>query len=109
MYGRVPYTGYMQVIQKNQQSKQERLEARVHPELKMRLQYAADLQGSSLSEFLLRSAEKAANEIIRDEKVLTLSAEDSRAFVNAIFNPPQPNKKLKEAYLRYKREVDSVM
>lgn len=96
-----------QTINNNQSAKAERIEARVNPELKRRLQYAADLQASSLSEFLLRSAEKAANEVINEYKILRLAAEDSRKFVNAIFNPPKPNSKLKKAYANYKREVSS--
>lgn len=88
-------------------TKQERLEARVSPDLKMRLQYAADLQGSSLSEFLLRSAEKAANEVINDNQIIKLTTEDSRKFVNALFNPPKPNSNLKKALKNYKRAVSS--
>ncbi len=96
-----------QAINNNQSTKAERIEARVSPELKKRLQYAADLQGSSLSEFLLRSTEKAANEVISERQIMKLTTEDSRKFVNAIFNPPAPNSKLKGAYAHYKKEVSS--
>ena len=91
----------------NQQPRQERLEARVSPELKKRLQYAADLLGCSLSEFLLRNAEAAANEVIREHQIIKLTTEDSRAFVNALLNPPEPNSRLKSAFENYKKEVSS--
>lgn len=96
-----------QTISNNHPAKAKRIEARVSPELKRRLQYAANLQASSLSEFLLRSAEKAANEVINEHQIMKLTAEDSSKFVNAIFNPPTPNSKLKQAYTNYKREVSS--
>jgi uncharacterized protein (DUF1778 family) len=41
-------------------------------------------------------------------RVLKLSAEDSRAFVDAILNPKEPNQKLKDAAVRYKREFGNV-
>ncbi len=97
----------MQVPSDNQQTRRERLEARVSPELKMRLQYAADLLDCSLSEFLLRSAEAAAKEVIREHQIIRLSTEDSRAFVNALLNPPEPNNKLRSAFANYQREVSS--
>lgn len=85
----------------------ERLEARVSRELKMRLQYAAELQGSSLSDFLLRSAEKAANEVIHENQIIQLTTKDSRAFAEAIFTPREPNSQLRSAYRNYKKEVTS--
>lgn len=96
-----------QITNQNQSTKSERLEARVSPELKSRLQKAAELQGTSLSEFLSRSAEEAANDVIYEYQILKLSTEDSRAFVNALFNPPRPNRKLRSAFLDYKKEVSS--
>ena len=89
--------------------KQTRLEARVTSDLKSLLQYAADLQGSSLSEFLLRSAEKAAIDVINKRQTLKLASEDSRMFVEALINPQKPNSNLKNAYKQYKKMVSSDM
>ncbi len=113
MYVKLPYSKkYMNTQQtitnKNQKEKPERLEARITKELKIRLQYAADLQGSSLSEFLLRSAEKMANEVISDHKIIKLTTEDSIAFANALLNPPEPNSKLRSAFKNFKKEVRSL-
>ena len=91
----------------NEQTRHERLEARVSPELKKSLQYAADLLGCSLSEFVLRSAEAAANEVIREHQIIKFTIEDSQAFVNALLNPSEPNNKLKAAFENYKRDVSS--
>ena len=94
-------------ITNNQHTKYERLEARVSPELKKRLQYAASLSGCSLSDFLLRSAETAANKVIHEYQIIRLTTEDSEAFVNVLLNPPEPNSRLKSAFENYKKEIDS--
>lgn len=96
-----------QVTSFNKSEESERLEARISRELKSRLQKAAQLQGSTLSEFIKRSAEEAANEVIREYQILKLASEDSTAFVRAIFHAAKPNKKLKAAFSDYKKEVSS--
>lgn len=96
-------------ITNNQQTRQERLEARVSPELKRCLQYAADLLGCSLSEFVLRSAEEAANKVISERQIIKFTTEDSHAFVDALLNPPQPNSALRSAFESYKREVSTQL
>ena len=85
-------------------AKRERLEARVSAEQKALLQRAADLQGRTLSDFIIGSAQRAAEEIIREHTVITLTAQDSRAFVEALLNPPAPNERLRAAAARYKQE-----
>lgn len=91
----------------NQQTRHECIEAWVSPELKMHLQYAADLVDCSLSEFLLRSAEAAAKEVICEHQIIRLTTADSHVFVNALLNPPDPNSKLRLAFANYQREVSS--
>jgi uncharacterized protein (DUF1778 family) len=71
-------------------TKRERLEARITPEQKEFLQRAADLQRRSLSDFVVDSVQRAAEEVIRTYEVITLTAPDSRAFVEALINPPPP-------------------
>ena len=111
MYGKMPYSLLISMNTQqslhNQKAKPERLEARISPELKIRLQYAADLQGSSLSEFVLRSAEKAANEVIQEQHVIQFTTEDSIAFANALLRPAKPNRMLVSAFKSYKKAVVS--
>ncbi len=63
----------------------------------------------SVPEFVLRSAEAAANEVIREHQVITFTIEDSYAFVNALLNPPEPNSELRAAFEDYKRDVSSAL
>lgn len=85
-----------------------RIEARVTPETKALIQQAADIESSTLADFLSKSAQAAAQEVISNHNVLKLSAEDSRAFAEAILNPKEPNQKLKDAAIRYKQEFGNV-
>lgn len=86
-------------------SKTERLEARASAEEKETIQHAADLEGRSLSEFIVTRAFEAAQEVIRTQEVLTLSPRASRAFVEALLNPPSPNAPLRAAFSAYRQRV----
>jgi uncharacterized protein (DUF1778 family) len=81
--------------------KRGRLAARISEEQKVLLQRAADLQGRSLSDFVIESALRAVEAVIREREVIILSTEDSRAFAEAMLNPPAPNERLRAAFVRY--------
>jgi len=83
----------------------ERLDARVTPEEKQVIETAASLRGISVTDLLRTSVRDAARRIIRENEVLTLSERDSKTFVEALMNPPKPNKKLLAAAKRFKQEV----
>jgi uncharacterized protein (DUF1778 family) len=78
-----------------------RLEARISPDLKRRLEYAASLRGASLTEFVVQSAQEAATRTIRENEVLALSERASIAFAELLLNPPGPNEKAMAAAKRY--------
>jgi len=84
--------------------KAERLEARITPAQKEILQHAAELEGRSLTDFVVSSAQAAARRIIHEHEILLLSAKDREVFVNALLNPPAPNDKLRRAARRYKQK-----
>ena len=70
------------------QVKQERFNARLSEEQKALLQRAADFQGMSLSDFVLRSAHDEALRIIEAHEIMRLSKRDSEAFMQALKSPP---------------------
>jgi uncharacterized protein (DUF1778 family) len=80
----------------------ERLEARVTAEQKELLRRAAALRGRSLTDFVVSSAQEAAEEVVRAHQVITLGPEDSAAFVEALLAPAEPNEALRAAYERYR-------
>ena len=85
--------------------KEERLEARVTPEQKKMIARAAALRGSSITEFVVASAQQAAVEAIKDFELLTLHDEARDVFVNAVLHPPTPNEAARKAAQRYKEQM----
>ena len=87
--------------------KRARLEARVSPEQKALFERAAALQGLSLTDFLVRSAQEAAERTVRDHEVIVLSERDTALLLEALSNPPPPNEALVEAFRRHEALVES--
>jgi uncharacterized protein (DUF1778 family) len=85
--------------------KQQRLEARITPAQKRLFQRAAELRGTSVTAFVVLSAQEAATKTISDYRLLQLSAEASDVFVRAILNPPEPNETARAAARRYKEAM----
>ena len=83
-----------------QPARRERLEARITADQKALLQRAAALEGRSITDFVVSSAQAAAEETIRRHEVITLTARDGAAFVEAVMNPPAPNERLRDAARR---------
>ena len=81
----------------------ERLEARVSPEMKALFQEAAALEGLSLTEFVVNSAAEAAKRTIREREFLDLSKRDRAVFVEALLHPPTPNARLQQAAQHYEQ------
>ncbi len=82
-----------------------RLEARVSFELKQLFQRAAELQGVTLSDFLISSARAAASQTIEEHTIIRLNAAESLAFAEALLNPPQPNAALRRAARSYRSKI----
>ena len=88
--------------------KRSRLEARISAEEKELIKRAADLQGCSLTEFVVRSAQEAARKALKEHQMMSLTARDTAAFVKALLKPPVPSKKLKRAAARYKKIMPAL-
>lgn len=88
--------------------KSNRLEARLSRQQKELIQHAADLVGRSLTDFILSASQEAANKVIREHEVITLTARESENFVNALMNPPDPNLSLKKAAKRHRKFFTEV-
>ena len=79
----------------------ERLEARLAREQKELLQRAADLQGRTLTDFVVASAHQAALRTIEEMAVVRLGADESLAFAEAMLDPREPSERLRAAARRY--------
>lgn len=83
----------------------ERVAVRVTPEQKRLLQRVAELTGRSLTDFILSSAQAAAEETLRTRQVIELSARDAEVIMSALLNPPRPNDRMKAAARQYRELV----
>jgi uncharacterized protein (DUF1778 family) len=83
-------------------AKAYRFDARLNEEQKILIQKAADLEGRSMTDFVLHSAEAAAERTIEQRAMLILSARETEAFVDAVLNPAEPGPVLRAAARRYK-------
>jgi uncharacterized protein (DUF1778 family) len=86
--------------------KEQRLEARVTRDQKRLIERAAELRGTTVTEFLVASAQQAAAETIRDHEVLVLRNEARDVFINAFLNPPAPNEALRSAARLYRAQTE---
>lgn len=82
-----------------------RLDARLNEEQKILIQRAAELEGRTMTDFVLHSAEAAAERTIQERAMLILSARETEAFVEAILNPAKPGRVLRAAARQYKKAV----
>lgn len=94
----------MPSVSKNS-SKKERLEARLTSEQKELLLIAAEIEGTTLTDFVIRSASLQARQIIAEHTRIQLSLEDSQAFVESLLNPPESNSRMLAKAREYKQEI----
>ena len=85
--------------------KSARLEARVNEQQKSLIERAAVYEGRSVSEFVIQSAQKAAEEVVQRHEQWELNKEQSRAFVDILLRPKKPTKRLREAVREYRQSV----
>jgi len=85
--------------------KAERLEARITVQQKRTIAKAAALRGTSITDFVVMSTQRAATETIKESQMLALRGEALEAFVKAILNPPEPSPVARAAARRYKRRM----
>lgn len=82
-----------------------RFDARLNEEQKLLIQRAADLEGRTMTDFVLHSAESAAERTIEKRAMLILTARETEAFANAILNPPDPGRVLRQAARAYREKT----
>ncbi|KAA1258027.1 hypothetical protein LF1_05180 [Rubripirellula obstinata] len=89
------------------ETKMARIETRVSTEKKQLIERAAAYQGCSVSEFVIANAEQAAKAVIEEHEQLKLNRTQSRALVDVLLATGRPNKRLRNAADRHRKEVTS--
>ena len=82
-----------------------RIEARIAPDDLMLFKQAAEIQGRSVSEFVVGAAREAAYRAIEEDQDIRLSAKEQRRLASALLNPPAPSPALQRAARSHKKLI----
>jgi uncharacterized protein (DUF1778 family) len=77
-----------------------RLEARISTDLHGLLKRAAELQGRTMTDFVVAAVQDAAQRAVEQAEVIHLSMADQQCFADALLSPPKPQPALKRAMAR---------
>lgn len=78
-----------------------RLEARISKDLHAQLKRAAELQGRTMTDFVVAAVEDAARRAIEQAEIIRLSLADQQRFADALLSPPPASPALKRAMKRH--------
>ena len=84
-----------------------RLEARISTDLHAMLKRAAELQGRTMTDFVVSAVQLAAQEAIETAEVIRLSLADQECFAQALLAPPRPAPALKRAFARRRKLISA--
>ncbi len=80
--------------------KDERLQLRVDPAAKRRIEHAAAAAHQSVTAFVIESAEMHAEQVLADRMIIALSSSAAEVFAEALQQPAQANDRLAAALQR---------
>jgi uncharacterized protein (DUF1778 family) len=83
----------------------KRITARVSDSVRVTLEQAAELLGSTVNQFVVQTAYQEAQRVVKRETVIRLSQKDARMVLSLFDNPPKPNKRLNDAVKVFKNTV----
>jgi uncharacterized protein (DUF1778 family) len=87
---------------KETNSQTARLEARLPAHVYAMLKRAAEIQGRTLTDFVVAASSEAARQTIEATEIIRLSVEDQRLFAESILNPPEPTEALSRAFEKHR-------
>ena len=88
-----------------QATKQSRLEARITSDTHSLLKRAAEIEGRTVTDFVVAAAREAALQTIERNEVIRLSREASERFAEMLNNPPLVAEAMRRAKERHERLV----
>jgi len=86
-------------------SRRARIEARIAPDALAVVKRAAEMQGRSVSDFVVAAAQEAAHRTIEEAHMIRLSIEDQQRFVDLLLNPPPMSPALQRAKKAHSRLI----
>ncbi len=82
-----------------------RLEARISTELHTMLKRASELQGRTMTDFVVAAVQDAAQRAIEQAEVIRLSSADQECFAQALLEPAPPSPALERAFTRHRKLI----
>jgi uncharacterized protein (DUF1778 family) len=79
-----------------------RIEARIAPDALAVVRRAAEIQGRSVSDFVVAAAQEAAQKTVAEAEIIKLSRQAQEQFASLLLNPPAPADALKRALERHR-------
>jgi uncharacterized protein (DUF1778 family) len=87
------------------QSSPARLNFRLPPEIKERIESAALVSGVTVTDFAVSVLAQRADEVLEHHQKRVLSNRDRDLFLKLLENPPEPNERLKKAVVEFKKRT----
>lgn len=83
-----------------------RIGVRTTTEIQETIQRASKYLGTSVSQFLIDTALEKAISVIETAETIKLTTKGADAMMAILNNPPEPNQKLKDAFEKYKENIN---
>lgn len=80
-----------------------RLEARISSDLHAMLKRAAELQGRTMTDFVVSAVQDAARRAIDQAEVVRLTLKDQESFAQALLSPSKSAPAMKRAFARHRK------
>ena len=72
------------------------------------MRHAAEIEGRSLTDFVVSAASAAARETIEQTEIIRLSGEDAKLFAELLLDPPPIAPPMKRAFEHHRRLVGEI-
>jgi uncharacterized protein (DUF1778 family) len=86
-------------------ARSQRIEARIAPDVLAAVKRAAEIEGRSVSDFVVAAAHAAAQRTIEGTQILRLSLEAQETIADLLFDPPVPGPALERAFAAHRRLI----
>lgn len=105
MSGILPYIGFQDVRHAGQNIS---LRNPISPEALALIRRAAEIEGRSISDFVVAAAQDAARRTMADIEIIRLSRSAQEKIAALLLDPPQPPAGLKKAFKQHRRLIREV-
>jgi uncharacterized protein (DUF1778 family) len=89
---------------RNEGAKAARLDVRLNPETKEKIEQAAVISHQTMTDFVVASLVRASEEALRRQQIIQFSNRDRDRFLAALDASVSPNAALRKAAQRFKRK-----